>query len=50
MDANLLMSSNESAYDVIDLDPYGSVIPFIDSALKAIKDNGIICATCTITH
>ena len=46
MDANLLMQQNEQQYDVIDLDPYGSVIPFIDSALKAVKDNGLICATC----
>jgi len=32
---------------VIDLDPYGSVIPFIDSAIKLAKHNTMIAATCT---
>ena len=46
-DANLLMFTSEQIYDVIDLDPYGSVIPFIDSAIKVAKNNTLICATCT---
>lgn len=34
-------------FDVIDLDPYGTAAPFIDSALQAIKDGGLLCVTCT---
>ena len=34
-------------YDVIDLDPYGSVVPFLDTAIQAIKEGGMICCTCT---
>jgi tRNA (guanine26-N2/guanine27-N2)-dimethyltransferase len=41
------MNNNESLFDVIDLDPYGSVIPFIEAGLRASKDGGLICATCT---
>ncbi|EME88527.1 uncharacterized protein MYCFIDRAFT_149170 [Pseudocercospora fijiensis CIRAD86] len=34
-------------YDVIDLDPYGTAAPFIDAALQAINDGGLLCVTCT---
>ncbi|KAF2153798.1 N2,N2-dimethylguanosine tRNA methyltransferase [Myriangium duriaei CBS 260.36] len=34
-------------YDVIDLDPYGTAVPFIESALLALNDNGLLCVTCT---
>ncbi len=34
-------------YDVIDLDPYGTAAPFLDSALQAIADGGLLCVTCT---
>ncbi|KAJ8105990.1 hypothetical protein OPT61_g9839 [Boeremia exigua] len=34
-------------YDVIDLDPYGTAAPFIDSAIQAINDDGLLCVTCT---
>lgn len=34
-------------YDVIDLDPYGTAAPFIDAALHAINDGGMLCVTCT---
>lgn len=34
-------------YDVIDLDPYGTASPFIDAALQAINDGGLLCVTCT---
>lgn len=33
-------------FDIIDLDPYGSVAPFADAALSCIND-GLICVTCT---
>ncbi|KAK4956547.1 RNA methyltransferase tRNA(m5U54)methyltransferase [Elasticomyces elasticus] len=34
-------------YDVIDLDPYGTAAPFVDSALQALNDGGLLCVTCT---
>jgi len=46
-DANLLMYTSEQIYDVIDLDPYGSVVPFIDSAIKVARNGTLIAATCT---
>jgi len=33
--------------DVVDLDPYGTAAPFIDTAVQAVKDEGLLCVTCT---
>ncbi|KAJ4349764.1 RNA methyltransferase tRNA(m5U54)methyltransferase [Didymosphaeria variabile] len=38
---------DKKGYDVIDLDPYGTASPFIDSAIQAINDDGLLCVTCT---
>ncbi|KAL1650298.1 RNA methyltransferase tRNA(m5U54)methyltransferase [Diplodia intermedia] len=34
-------------YDVIDLDPYGTAVPFLDGAIQAVADGGLLCVTCT---
>ena len=34
-------------YEVIDLDPYGTATPFIDAAVQALADGGLLCVTCT---
>lgn len=34
-------------FDVVDLDPYGTAAPFIDAALQAVVDGGLLCVTCT---
>jgi tRNA (guanine26-N2/guanine27-N2)-dimethyltransferase len=34
-------------YDVIDLDPYGSAAPFIDGAVQAVENGGMLNVTCT---
>ncbi|KAL4923342.1 S-adenosyl-L-methionine-dependent methyltransferase [Aspergillus undulatus] len=34
-------------FDVIDLDPYGTAAPFLDAAVQAVKDEGLLCITCT---
>jgi tRNA (guanine26-N2/guanine27-N2)-dimethyltransferase len=34
-------------YDVVDLDPYGGAAPFLDSAVQAVADGGILAVTCT---
>ncbi|KAG6333651.1 hypothetical protein ID866_5438 [Astraeus odoratus] len=33
--------------DVVDLDPYGTAAPFIDAAVQAVNDGGLLCVTCT---
>ena len=35
------------SYHVIDLDPYGTAAPFLDAAVQAITDGGLLCVTCT---
>ena len=40
---------NSSKYQVIDLDPYGTVAPFIDAALQALANDGLLCVTSTDT-
>ena len=34
-------------WDVIDLDPYGSAAPFLDSAIQGVENGGLLCVTCT---
>ncbi|KAI8818492.1 N2,N2-dimethylguanosine tRNA methyltransferase-domain-containing protein [Fimicolochytrium jonesii] len=34
-------------YDVIDLDPYGTAAPFLDTAVQAVSEGGLLCITCT---
>ncbi|KAH7400830.1 S-adenosyl-L-methionine-dependent methyltransferase [Phaeosphaeria sp. MPI-PUGE-AT-0046c] len=38
---------DKKSYDVIDLDPYGTAAPFLDSAIQAINSDGLLCVTCT---
>jgi tRNA (guanine26-N2/guanine27-N2)-dimethyltransferase len=46
-DLNVLLS--EKRFDYIDVDPFGSPAGFIDSALRSIRNNGIIACTATDT-
>lgn len=49
-DAVMLMYEHREPvkqFDVVDLDPYGSACPFIDSAVQAVADGGLLCVTCT---
>jgi tRNA (guanine26-N2/guanine27-N2)-dimethyltransferase len=45
--AHMYSFVDKKGYDVIDLDPYGTAAPFIDSAIQAINDEGMLCVTCT---
>lgn len=54
--ANAYMYSNrakgygglgEDAFEVIDIDPYGSAAPFLDAAVQAVADGGLLCITST---
>jgi tRNA (guanine26-N2/guanine27-N2)-dimethyltransferase len=48
-EANLfLMSSKYDKFDCIDIDPFGSPAPFLNSAIRAISPkNGLLCVTAT---
>ncbi|KAH7871815.1 N2 N2-dimethylguanosine tRNA methyltransferase [Lentinula edodes] len=43
----LMYSHRTDRVDVVDLDPYGTAAPFIDAAVQAVKDEGLLCITCT---
>lgn len=47
-DANLLLL-NSTGFDYIDIDPFGSPNPFLDSAVKRISRGGILAVTATDT-
>ncbi|EZG56474.1 putative tRNA (guanine(26)-N(2))-dimethyltransferase [Gregarina niphandrodes] len=52
VDANELMTSGgyvcgTKSWDIVDVDPYGTVSPFVDSAIRAVKDGGLLCVTST---
>ncbi|KAK8200043.1 S-adenosyl-L-methionine-dependent methyltransferase [Phyllosticta capitalensis] len=42
-----LTTASKPKYHVIDLDPYGTAVPFLDGALQAVIDGGLLCVTCT---
>ncbi len=48
-DANLIMDENFRHFDFVDLDPFGSPMEFLDSALRAVKRHGILAVTATDT-
>ena len=49
-DANCVLSCNASPkkrFDIIDIDPFGTPVPYLDSAFRALKNRGLIAATAT---
>ena len=49
-DANCVLSCNASPkkrFDIIDVDPFGTPAPYLDSALRAIRNNGLLASTAT---
>ncbi len=46
-DASLFLKLNKNLYDMIDIDPFGSPSPYIDSAIESVKNNGLIAVTAT---
>jgi len=46
---NLNVLLSEGKFDYIDVDPFGSPVYFVDSAMRAIKKDGIIAFTATDT-
>ena len=48
-DANSFLLKNSNKFDFIDIDPFGSPVPFIDSAILSSKKSGYIGLTATDT-
>jgi len=49
-DANLLLSryaAPRRRFDFIDVDPFGSPVPYLDSAVRALRDGGLLALTAT---
>ena len=49
-DANCVLSCNASPkkrFDIIDIDPFGTPVPYLDSAFRALRNNGLLAATAT---
>lgn len=46
----LINTPTKEAPEIIDIDPYGSVVPFLYPALSTIKNGGLLCLTCTDTR
>lgn len=45
--ASPIANRAQRLYEVIDLDPYGTAASFLDSAVRAVVDGGLLCITCT---
>jgi tRNA (guanine26-N2/guanine27-N2)-dimethyltransferase len=48
-DANRLMAEKFRYFDFIDLDPFGSPVEFLDTALRSVKRRGVLGITATDT-
>ena len=49
-DANCLLSCHgkpRQRFDVVDLDPFGSPVPYLDSATRALRNGGLLALTAT---
>jgi tRNA (guanine26-N2/guanine27-N2)-dimethyltransferase len=49
-DANCMLSCNASPkkrFDIVDIDPFGTPVPYLDSAFQAVKNKGLLAATAT---
>jgi tRNA (guanine26-N2/guanine27-N2)-dimethyltransferase len=49
-DANLFLSRNAAPrkrFDYIDIDPFGPPVPYMDSALRALRNGGLLALTAT---
>src|SRR4030043_1018034 len=49
-DANCLLSCHgapHERFDVVDVDPFGSPVPYLDSAIRALRNSGLLAVTAT---
>jgi tRNA (guanine26-N2/guanine27-N2)-dimethyltransferase len=48
-DANMILLKCKGKFDVIDIDPFGTPSPYIESAASSLRSGGMICITATDT-
>lgn len=48
-DANLLLRKCRGKFDVVDIDPFGTPSPYVESAAASLRAGGMICVTATDT-
>ena len=49
-DANCILSCHalpKKRFDIVDVDPFGTPAPYLDAALRAIRNNGLLASTAT---
>ncbi len=49
-DANCVLSINASPkkrFDIVDIDPFGTPVPYLDSSFRALKNKGLLAVTAT---
>ena len=46
-DARVLMLQRAGIYDAVDLDPYGTPVQLLDSAVQAVAEGGMLLVTAT---
>jgi tRNA (guanine26-N2/guanine27-N2)-dimethyltransferase len=49
MEANIFNLSHNSEFDFLDLDPFGSPSPYLESSIRAVRNGGILAVTATDT-
>ena len=50
LDANCLLSccgGSHKRFDMVDVDPFGTPVPYLDSALRALRNEGLLALTAT---
>lgn len=48
-DANLILRNCKGKFDVVDIDPFGTPSPYVESAAASLRAGGMICVTATDT-
>ncbi len=48
-DANLILRKCKGKFDIVDIDPFGTPAPYIESAAANLRAGGMICVTATDT-
>ena len=46
-DLNTYLLTQPNTFDIIDIDPFGSCVPYLKTALEQVRDNGLILVTAT---
>lgn len=47
VDANSILNNHENNFHVVDIDPYGTSVPFLDAFFQGVKGETLLCCTNT---